>query len=141
MKPQPDLPLSWRKPVNSAWFLLWQHIGDQQKRMCVLSSLYARLTECECDDVKDLCAFNETMGLTRDSHAMRFPALVAPLLWKTVKPVEQTDLTDVDHYIKRLLRKTPCWLVYGDLETRWEDIRRVLDFCRSGACNNRQVVQ
>lgn len=96
--------------------------------MCVLASLYATLTECS-DDTKRLDRLNQELKLSRDTNALKFPAVIGQWLWKNILPIHRVDLQHEDRYISRLVKKTPCWLCYADTETRHADIRRLIDFC------------
>lgn len=111
------------------WFYLWSNTTDQCKRMCVLASLYARLSYCSEDDLKQLQELNRDFKLSRDHNALRFPILIAPWIWRNVLPVEKIDVKQYDSYAARLVKKMPCWLWYADAETRSRDIQRLLTYC------------
>lgn len=111
------------------WFIIWYRIPDQSKRLCVLASLYAQLTESTEDDVDRLAFINEELGLSRDTRSLRFPALIAPYIWRNAKCLKNINLDNPERYVQRLLRRTPCWLWYADKETRQHDIQRLLQLC------------
>lgn len=116
------------------WFYLWSNMTDQCKRMCVLASLYAKLSYCNEDDIKGLKDLNYSFELSRDPYALRFPILIAPWIWRNVLPVERIDEKQYASYAARLVKKTPCWLWYADAETRRRDIQRLLAYCVNNHC-------
>lgn len=117
-------------PGRGLWLFLWNRTQDRFKRMCLLASLHAQLTKCHVDDVAELKNINEEMDLMRDVRALRCPTLFAPMIWKTVLPIERIDLSRSDAYVERILKKSPCWLLYADHETRREDVRQLLAYCQ-----------
>jgi len=118
-----------RTTLSHVWFYFWSLMTDQCKRMCVLASLYARLTYCTEDDLEALKALNTDFKLSRDVHALRFLILIAPWIWRNVLPLERINSAQQESYIARLVRKTPCWLLYGTPEARQNDIRRLFMYC------------
>lgn len=120
-----------RNPFMFLWFLLWYRTPDQSKRMCVLASLYAKLMECDPSDRECLEFINRQMGLSRDTNALKFPAAISRWIWRNILPIRRIRLdTNKEHYIARLVKKTPCWLWYADTETRHEDIRQLVELCK-----------
>jgi len=118
-----------KNPLMFLWFMLWYRTPDQSKRMCVLASLYARLMECQPDDRECLERVNQEMGLSRDTNALKFPAAISRWIWKNILPIKRIDLEHEEHYVARLVKKTPCWLWYADAETRYQDIQRLVELC------------
>lgn len=120
-------------PFYITWLLLWERFPNRSKRLLVLGSLYGRLTRCSEDDLPQLHAVNLRLNLTQDVHALRFPTLISPWLWRSVHPVERLDQDLTEGYVERLLKRTPCWLYYADNETRRNDLRRLLQLCHQTA--------
>ncbi len=125
---------SVHNPLVWIWFSIWARVPDQSKRMFVLASLYVRLMNCNEDDTERLDDVNRTLGLSRDTRVLRTPAIFAPVIWKQVLPIDKIDPDQGERYISRLIKRTPCWLWYADLETRTEDLRQLMHFCRTHPC-------
>jgi len=117
------------KPFIRIWNRFWRLVPEHSKRLCVLASLYVQLTQCSDDDVQQLDKVNTTMGLSRDTRSLRLPAVLARLIWRDTLTIDKVDLRNEEHYINRLVRRTPCWLWYADAETRRHDIRKLLSIC------------
>lgn len=121
-------------PLLNLWIFFWLRVPDRCKRLLVLTSLYVRLKDCTEDDLRELNVVNRELALSRDPHALRFPALLAPWLWKHVLPLWKIDQEHHDQYITKLLRKTPCWLWYADPDTRRDDLQRLVQVCMGSSC-------
>lgn len=117
-------------PFMFLWFVLWYRLPNRCKRMCVLASLYARLIECRPEDQESLEQVNHAMGLSRDTDALKFPAAISHWVWKNILPIRQIDLNNEEHYVARLVKKTPCWLWYADADTRHRDIQQLIALCK-----------
>lgn len=111
------------------WMLMWRHVPEQSRRMCYLTSLYAYLTGCNEDEMERLNTINKALHLSRDVNALRFPAMIAPFIWKI--KTNRMDLTEgrVEQQIGRLMRLTPCWLRYGDDQLMHDDLQNLLKLC------------
>lgn len=121
-------------PVRKLWFKLWDHAQDRFKRMCLLSSLHARLLQVNEDDRDQLNEVNREMDLDRDVRALRFPTLLAPMIWPHVVPIEKIDMSRADYYVSKVMKGIPCWLMYGDEEAIKDDIKHLLRFCEKRGC-------
>jgi len=123
--------LPFNNPFMFLWFLLWYRTPDQSKRLCVLASLYARLMECDYHDEECLDRVNRQLQLSRDTCALKFPAAISRWIWRNILPLRKIRLGEnEEHYIARLVKKTPCWLWYADQQTRHEDIRQLVELCK-----------
>ena len=106
-----------------------QHLSAKSKRLCYISSLYASLTGCKENEVTRLTEVNQALHLSRDVNALRFPTLIAPMIWR-VKTERITMLTGKpEQQVGRLLRLTPCWLRYADEDTMRKDLKDLLNIC------------
>jgi hypothetical protein len=129
MSPKPSMIRGLYNIFLHLWFYFWSNASDRCKRMFVLSSLYARLMQCSEDDLDELKALNENLDLTRDTRALRTPALFSTWVWGRTLPLDRVDMERVDSYVTRLVKKTPCWLWYADQETRRRDIQDLILYC------------
>ena len=120
---------SSHNPLMVFWFMIWYRVPDKSKRLFVLASLYARLLRVQPNDKDKIEELNQLLKLSRDTNALLFPVAISQWVWHTLLPIEKIDLTNKDHYVSRLARRTPCWLWYADTETRHQDIQRVIDVC------------
>lgn len=127
-------PLKVGNPVSKLWFMLWDHAQDRFKRMCLLSSLHAQLLHVNEDDRDQLLEVNREMDLDRDVRALRFPTLLAPMIWPHVITIDKIDMQRQDFYINKVMKAIPCWLRYGDEEAIKDDIRHLLRFCEKRGC-------
>lgn len=93
-----------------------------------MSSLHAQLISCNEDDKDKLQALNTRFHLVNDSAAMRLPALFGSTVWRGVKPLEKMEFIN-DRYFERLVRRTPCWLMYTDKEAFIKELREMVGFC------------
>lgn len=134
-----SLKQSLLKPLVSLWVFVWNKMPDRCKRLCFLTSLYARLIGCSEDDTAKLDEMNRSLGLTRDVNALRFPALVAPLIWRSVTVNPKIDIERSERYIGTLLKKAPCWLWYADEATIRNDLRQLFEICRNSSIADRRA--
>ena len=129
----------WRRRIRRVfgpmWNALWERISDRSKRMCFLTTLYAKYSSCSEDDKDALKIINEELGLSRDTAALRFPTLMAPLIWKRYRIRLCVEDVDRDRHITRLIKRTPCWLLYADEDTMRNDLHRLIEFCRKQSLN------
>lgn len=125
-----SLTLKLKAPFRSLWFVMWNHATDRFKRMCLLTSLHAQLVTCDEKDHHRLEAVNLRLDLDRNTSALKFPTLIGPLLWKQVLPIEKIDMERSEVFITRVIKRSPCWLLYADDRTIREDIRNLLNYCR-----------
>lgn len=118
------------------WYRVCFSTSDDSRRMCLLASLYARLLDLEPNATSkaQMVELNDKLGLSRDPGVLRFPALLGRYIWKQVLPIQKHHDACVEHTIVRLLRKSPAWLWYGDMESRQEDIRCVIELARAKKC-------
>lgn len=116
------------KLFSYAWAWVWSRLDNKFKRMCMLASLHAVLLKCDDTETKRIAELNNVLGLVQDVNALRLPTLFGPLLWKRVLPIEVIDVT-TDRYIQRIVRMTPCWLLYTDESEFKKDLRRLLNYC------------
>lgn len=93
-----------------------------------MASLHAALLECTDDEQKKIDRLNSKMQLVRDVNALRLPTLFGPRMWKGILPIDKIDLTN-DAYLMRIVRKTPCWLLYTDEETFIQELKQLFYFC------------
>lgn len=123
-----ELKEGLKTPFNVLWTSLWSVMPDRSKRMCLLTSLYVCMTGYTEDDTDKLDEMNRELTLSRDTNALRFPALVSPLIWRStfLKKPPVTDSERSELFITRLIKKTPCWLKYGDEQTMRDDMRKLL---------------
>lgn len=127
--------LGYRNPLALVWFLLWRRTPDWTRRMCVLCSLYIRLADENPNDpltFERVKAFNQHFGLVSENNlnALRFPMLASRWIWRNLLPLRAMDLSNEEHLITRLIKRTPCWLWYANLETRRNDINALITYCR-----------
>lgn len=120
-------------PLTMLWFLLWHRAPDSSKRMFVLASLYGQLMHTDGFDKALVKAVNRRMRLSCKSQALQFPMAVSTRLWGNVLPIQNTCLEDIDHYVARLVKRTPCWLWYADAKTRHDDIRELVEWTKTHA--------
>lgn len=125
------LPSPEKKPglLERMWIAIWGLTPLQFRRMSLLSSLYASLTDCAEDDEDRLNQVNDFLGLTRDVKCMQFSVLVAPLVWRRVLPLDRIDRDRLDVYINRLVTTVPCWLRYGEDDQLRSDIHELMWYC------------
>lgn len=118
------------------WYRVCFLTSDDSRRMCLLASLYSRLMDMQPGSTgkEDLVDLNDKLGLSREVGVLRFPALLGRYIWKQVLPIHKHHGACVEHTIVRLLRKSPAWLWYGDMELRQQDIRRVVELARAKKC-------
>jgi hypothetical protein len=116
--------------VSKLWLFLWELTTNRFKRMCLLASLHAQLVRCNEKDHDQLEDVNNELDLDRNPRALMFPTLFAPVIWRSVLPIDKIDMDRSDVYIARLIKKTPCWLLYADLQTVHNDIHSLLLYCR-----------
>lgn len=93
-----------------------------------MSSLHAQLVACtdgECDKMQKL---NSRLHLVDDIDAMRLPTLFAPKIWRGVKPLAKMAVLN-DRYFERLVRMTPCWLLYTDTQSFIKDLKQMVGYC------------
>lgn len=124
-------------PFMVIWFMLWYRAPNKGKRLFVLASLYARLSGMDDTvDSKDLSRVNSEFKLTANQRALKFPALASRWVWKRIFPLDKVmfhSLENEEHYINRLVKKTPCWLWYADCDERRDDIRRLVHWMRQSS--------
>lgn len=120
-------------PLTMLWFLLWYKAPDSSKRMFVLASLYGQLTRTDGFDKLLVRAVNRRMQLACRPQALQFPMAISRWLWGNVLPIQRTSLDDIDHYVSRLVKRTPCWLWYADAQTRHDDIRELVEWTSTHA--------
>lgn len=125
-----SLTLKLKAPFRSLWFVLWNHATDRFKRMCLLTSLHAKLVSCDENDLQRLEAVNTQLNLDRDTRALKFPTLLGPVLWKQVLHIEKIDIARSEVLISRIIKRSPCWLLYADDQVIRQDIRALLAHCR-----------
>jgi|TARA_B100002019_G_scaffold293512_1_gene321785 hypothetical protein len=119
-----------RNPLILLWMLLWYRVPDKGKRIFVITSLYVRLLGLEEPTDRQLEEINKAFSLTKKTKALRFPALAACWVWRKLLPISKTAFhsdENVDHYINRLMKRTPCWLWYADYEQRRKDIKELIE--------------
>jgi len=92
--------------------------------MFVLTSIHASLVKCSEDDLGKLNEVNEEFKLARHVKVLRFPTLVAPLIWNHIEDTKDTPTDDVWLWLKKI----PAWLQYGNPEEIERDVRHMLDF-------------
>jgi len=116
--------------VSAPWRWLWSKFDVGFRRMCVMSSLHAQLTACKEDDIEVLTRLNQRLHLVDGTciDAMRLPTLFGPRVWKGVQPLKKMDHLN-ERYFERLVRMTPCWLLYTDTKTFINDLREMIGFC------------
>lgn len=122
-------------PFTFLWLLMWNHVPDKGKRLFVITSLYVRLKEIDDANMAELENVNRTFSLVRtsNSRALCFPALVSCWVWRRLLPFRKVAFhneENVDHYVNRLVTRTPCWLWYADYEERREDIQKLVSWLR-----------
>ena len=115
-------------PLVIVWFVFWYRTPDSLKRMFVLTSLYARLTDDEDMSLQRLQTFSQEFELNSRAKEMKFPALVSRWVWKRLLPIYRVCLKNEDHYVHRLVKKTPCWLWYDDADRRRKDIEQLIAY-------------
>lgn len=71
---------------------------------------------------------NTKLHLVDDITAMRFPTLFGPKIWKGVKPLNNMETIN-DRYFERLVRLTPCWLLYTDTQSFIKDLKIMVSYC------------
>lgn len=129
------LKLFWRrhlKPIyTSLWISFWKRMPDRCKRMCFLTTIYASTVGCTEDDTAQLQQISHGMGLSRDPNALRFPALMTPVIWRRYRPDVRVSEVNRERYIRKLLKLTPCWLMYADVDTMRSDLRQLMDYCKT----------
>lgn len=116
-------------PFVMLWIMIWYRLPEKGKRLFVLVSLYTRLSGNVLPDCAMLTAINKRFSLTSNPKALSFPALAASKVWSNILPLTRTEFhseSNREHYVNRLLKKTPCWLWYGDSEVRRQDIQALL---------------
>lgn len=99
--------------------------------MCLLTTLYASTVGCDEDDTSVLQIVNESLNIARDINALRFPAMLTPLIWSRYKPNLRVEPEHKERYVNRLLKRTPCWMLYSDETTMREDINKLIEVCWS----------
>lgn len=118
-------------PLMMLWFLLWYRAPDSSKRMFVLASLYGQLMRTDGFSRPLASAVNRKMHLTCSAKALQFPMAISSWLWTNVLPLQKVHITDMDHYVSRLVKRTPCWLWYADAKTRHDDIRTLVEWTQT----------
>lgn len=129
--------LGYRNPLALVWFLLWRRTPEWARRMCVLCSLYIRLTDENPHDpitFERVKEFNRQFDLVSEHNlnALRFPMLASRWIWHNLLPLRALDPSNEERLISRLVKRTPCWLWYSTLETRRQDLQSLLSYCRRG---------
>lgn len=121
-----------RNPLVLLWFMLWLKLPEWTRRMCLLCSLYGRLSGCQVDDVERLRAFNRHFNLISEGNfnALRFPLTLSGAIWRNLTPVGRLNERNTERYIARLIKRTPCWLYYAEHETQRQDIAGVVAYCQ-----------
>ncbi len=112
------------------WTSLWSKTPERCRRMCLLVSLYARLTHSDEDNIESLDKLNQEFKLSRDTNALRFPAMFAPMVWGRIVHISKIDDNRLDQYVTRILKSIPCWIEYGNKEEMQQDIRKLLNLCK-----------
>lgn len=93
-----------------------------------MSSLHAQLTACCESDQEKLERLNSDLKLVGDVSAMRLPTLFGPMIWKGIKPLAKMDVIN-DRYFERLVRHTPCWLLYTDHQSFIQELKEMVGYC------------
>jgi hypothetical protein len=120
-------------PLLLLWILFWEKIPDRSKRMFVLASLYGQLTRSDGCDTRMVDAVNRRMDLSCSGRALQFPIATSAWIWDNILPLTKTNLDNKEHYIARLVKRTPCWLLYADAETRHNDISNLVEWTETHA--------
>lgn len=122
-------------PFVMLWIMIWYRLPEKGKRLFVLVSLYSRLSGKCTFDQRELREINSRFSLTKNPRALNFPALAAGKVWTSILPLEQVTFhndRNREHYVNRLVKKTPCWLWYADSETRRRDINALITWMTRG---------
>lgn len=93
-----------------------------------MSSLHAQLIACTDGECEKMQKLNSRLHLVKDISAMRLPTLFGPTIWRGVRPLAKMEKLN-DRYFERLVRMTPCWLLYTDTATFIKDLREMVSFC------------
>lgn len=123
-------------PLVMLWIMIWYRLPEKGKRLFVLVSLYSRLSGKNYPNHRELSEVNLRFSLTQNPRALSFPALAAGKVWTSILPLKQVTFHDDrnrEHYINRLVKKTPCWLWYADSETRRKDIHALITWMSGNA--------
>lgn len=113
---------------GTIWRWCWSKLDVDFRRMCVMSSLHAQLIVCTDGECEKMQKLNSKLNLLGDVDAMRLPTLFAPKIWRGVKPLAKMDHLN-DRYFERLVRMTPCWLLYTDKQTFIRELKVMVGYC------------
>lgn len=120
-------------PFTFIWLAFWNAVPDRGKRLFVITSLYVKLNEVDDADEEKLREVNQAFSLSRKNNALYLPALVSCWVWRRLLPFRKVKFhneENVDHYVNRLVTRTPCWLWYADYEERRKDIQHLVNWLR-----------
>ena len=112
---------------NQLWMWIWSRLDNEFKRMCLLASLHAVISNCKEPNPSEIAELNSKMRLVKDENALRFPMLMGSLIWKDIKNVDKFDLKS-QRYVERIARKAPCWLKYTDDSSFKTDLQQLLSY-------------
>ena len=124
--------LGWalRYPVLWLCSLFFKEMPHHTKRMCVLVSLYSTLASCDERDTEAvtrlMTQIQKEFKLSAEFEALRLPALIRQLIWKTTSTEELNDLKDPDQRVNYLLGHLPSYLRYSSRVEMRRDIEKVL---------------
>ena len=117
-----------RQFFTAPWRWFWSKLDLSFRRMCVMTSLHARLMRCDDGDTDKLTRLNQKLKLIEDIDTMRFPTFVGHKLWKNVQPLDKMDSLN-ERYYERLFRMTPCWLLYTTKNEFIDELKTMINFC------------
>lgn len=111
--------------------LLSRIIPDRTKRLILLASLTAWLSNKTGFDQKTCHKLNTMMQLCNDDNALEFPMRISKVIWKgdsgNIQLYPEHTHSDLDNTVTRLVDQVPCWLRYSDITSIRKDISHILE--------------
>lgn len=108
---------------------MWSYTQEGFRRMVVLSSIHASLVKCSADDLDCLSEVNAEFKLDKDVKVLRFPTLLAPLVWKNL-PEQEANADGATDDITPIISKIPSWLRWGSFEELEREVRLMVQYCQ-----------
>lgn len=110
-------------------FKYCQRMTAERRRLIVMSSLFARLTDEHGIEPNQLANFLKAFRFNDKKWQVKIAMLLARKIWPNVISLSRIDDRHNDRYILRLQNRMPRWFFYGGCAQRHRDIRDVVRFC------------